>query len=189
MDDVRLLCIRCKMIPLEVTIRGSAAGHWLKRHPDVKEGMDFEEPIVEFMLKDDTQHDPLVVVSRENSWKLHDSAKPVTSDTLIGKIDALLSLEEMSLVKELTKEVFRVLREAWGRLDIKLIDLKIEFGRTPDGDIVVADVIDNDSWRLWPGGEKSQQLDKQIYRDHRGLEEVLRNYQRVAEMTDRFVSG
>lgn len=88
----------------------------------------------------------------------------------------------------MAKGVFRVLKETWGKLDAKLIDLKIEFGRTGDGRIVVADVIDNDSWRLWPGGEKNRQLDKQIYREGGDLDKVLRNYRLVAEMTDRFSS-
>ncbi len=188
-DDVRLLCILCEMIPLEVTIRGSAAGHYLKRNPDVKEGIDLKELVVDFTFKDDTRHDPLVVMPGKGSWKLHDPEQPVAPDTLIDEIEPLLSSTEVRLVQETAKEVFRALKESWGKLGIKLIDLKIEFGRTGDGHIIVADVIDNDSWRLWPGGDKSRQLDKQIYREGGDLNEVLRNYRLVAEMTDHFESG
>jgi phosphoribosylaminoimidazole-succinocarboxamide synthase len=187
-DDTRLLCLRCTMIPLEVTVRGTAAGHWVKRHPEVSEGTDFDEWIIEFTLKDDALHDPLILIEDEDVWKLHDSARPVSSDTLIGEIDSLLSSDEASLVKMLAEDVFRVLTQAWDRLGMKLVDLKIEVGRTPGERIVVADVIDNDSWRLWPGGDRTQQLDKQVYRDggERGC--VLENYRRVAEMTDHFGS-
>lgn len=187
-DEAHLLCTRCEMFPLEVTIRGSAAGHYLKRHPNVKEGTDLEEPVVEFTLKDDARHDPLVVIAEEGSWSLHDPEQPVVPNTQIGEIDPMLSSEGVSLVQETAKKVFCVIKSEWGKSGIKLIDLKIEFGRTEDGRIVVADVIDNDSWRLWPRGEKACQLDKQIYREGGDLDEVLRNYRLVAEMTDRFES-
>jgi phosphoribosylaminoimidazole-succinocarboxamide synthase len=100
----------------------------------------------------------------------------------------MLSPEEVDTVNRIGREVFRTLKEMWRKLDVKLVDLKIEVGRAADGRIVVADVIDNDSWRLWPGGEKAKQLDKQTYRDRANLEDVLRNYQRVAEMTEHFDS-
>ncbi len=176
----------CDMIPLEVTVRGSAAGHYLKRHPDMKEGLDFREPIVEFALKDDARHDPFVAIGQNGVWRLHDPAQPLADNTVIESIEPLLSPDEVKSVQQIAKEVYRILKMAWERLDIKLIDLKIEFGRTIDGSLVVGDVIDNDSWRLWPRGNKSQQMDKQIYREGGSLDEVLKNYRHVAELTESF---
>ena len=55
-------------------------------------------------------------------------------------------VDEMLTVTQL---VFELLERAWQTLDHSLIDMKIEFGVTAANEIVVADVIDNDSWRLW----------------------------------------
>ena len=87
-----------------------------------------------------------------------------------------------------------ILEAAWAKLDVTLVDCKIEFGRTTDGKLIVADVIDNDSWRIWPGGKKERMLDKQVYRDmpevtDEGLRDLLANYRTVANLTDKFVEA
>lgn len=56
------------------------------------------------------------------------------------------------------------------------------------GELVLADVIDNDSWRVWPAGDRRLQLDKQFYRDLKqvddaALSKLKENYQTVAHIT------
>jgi len=163
---------RCAMIPLEVVMRRIATGSYLKRHPEVAEGTRFETLPVEFFLKDDARHDPLL------------------SEAEIAR-DGIATAAEVAEMVATGRRVFSILEAAWARLGVQLVDMKIEFGRDAGGLLLVADVIDNDSWRLWPGGEKSQMLDKQLYRNMKevtaeGLEAVRVKYTLVAGLTDRF---
>ncbi len=167
-----MLVERCAMLPLEVVMRRLATGSYCRRHPEVAEGTRFDPLLVEFFLKDDANHDPQIdaagIVARELG-----SAADV--ETMISQ----------------GRQVFTVLEQLWAAQDVQLVDLKIEFGRAPDGQLIVADMIDNDSWRLWPGGDKAQMLDKQIYRNMRevtpaGLEQLKQKYIEVRDLTERF---
>jgi phosphoribosylaminoimidazole-succinocarboxamide synthase len=185
-DPHTLRCRRCEMISLEVVIRGTATGSYLKRNPLANEGQDFDPPLpVEFFIKDDARHDPIITFS-EQAWFLHPPKEPVSDDNAIEEIEPLLDKKEIEIITDTARKVFEILFGAWDNLGVKLIDLKIEFGRTDNGKLVVADVIDNDSWRIWPGGDKSKQLDKQVYRETRDLDSTLSNYSIAADLTDRF---
>lgn len=96
-------------------------------------------------------------------------------------------------MKKVTQLIFEILERVWTTLNHSLIDIKIEFGVVEeDGQksIVVGDVIDNDSWRLWPNGNKVLMLDKQLYRnmdiskiDDVAIEQVKSKFALVAERT------
>ena len=77
---------------------------------------------------------------------------------------------------ELARLTFDILSHAWRKRDVLLVDLKIEFGRLAGGEnqgqLVIADVIDNDSWRIWPQGREELMLDKQIYRNLRTVDDA-----------------
>ena len=171
-DDMNLVQ-RCAMIPLEVVMRRIATGSYIKRNTDVPEGTRFDPVLIETFYKDDANHDPQV------------------NDEQIREM-GLATAEEIEFLRETGRKVFEILEEAWAGLDVTLVDCKIEFGRTDDGQILVADVVDNDSWRIWPGGEKGRMLDKQVYRnmpkvtDER-LRDLLEKYAQVAALTDKWV--
>ncbi len=171
-DNVNIVTY-CTMIPLEVVMRRIATGSYIRRNPGIAEGTRFEPTLVEFFLKDDARHDPLV-----------------TDEEIVAMNVA--TPEEIATMRETGRRVFQILEKAWAKLDVTLVDCKIEFGRTEDGELLVADVIDNDSWRIWPGGDPNRMLDKQVYRnmpevtDER-LAALLQKYQQVADLTDKFV--
>jgi phosphoribosylaminoimidazole-succinocarboxamide synthase len=170
LDARTMLVHRADMIPIEWVARRLATGSYVRR-TGVTEGTRFDPPILELFLKDDARHDP-----------------QITPEDAVNA--GLCSREELSSGLEGTQEVFLVLEEAWAGQDIQLVDLKIEFGRTAAG-LVVADVVDNDSWRLWPGGRREQMLDKQVYRDLKeadaeALEDVRRRYVEVARRAELF---
>jgi phosphoribosylaminoimidazole-succinocarboxamide synthase len=163
----------CTMVPLEVVMRRIATGSFVRRNPEIAEGTRFVPTLVEFFYKDDAQHDPLV-----------------TDEQIIEMNVA--TQDEIDTMRDTGRKVFAILEEAWAKLDVTLVDCKIEFGRDPDGQLLVADVIDNDSWRIWPGGDKNRMLDKQVYRNmpqvtDQGLADLLAKYETVANLTDKFV--
>lgn len=175
---------RCTMIPLEVVMRRLATGSYLRRHPEVAEGTRFEPPLVEFFLKDDARHDPQV------------SAAEIVAAGVATEAEVAHMIAE-------GRRVFETLERAWAAQDVMLADLKIEFGRPGESPssfiphpspLLVADMIDNDSWRIWPGGEKARMLDKQVYRNMKdvtgeGLEQIKRLYETVAALTDAWREG
>lgn len=169
-DSVTMVARRCAMIPVEVVARRIAAGSYVKRHPETAEGTRFDPLLVEYFLKDDARHDPRI-----------------SPEDMVAQ--GVAKREECTAMGRVVQTVFAVLERAWAAQDVTLVDLKIEFGRDVAGKLLVADVIDNDSWRIWPGGDKTRQLDKQVYRDMKqvdedGLAQVRRRYEIVAEMTE-----
>jgi len=175
-DNNEMLVRRAQMIPLEVVTRGVAAGSFVRRHPGVARGTILAPRIVEFFFKDDANHDPLMA-----------------PEEIIAK--GVATPQELGVMGEIARIVYEILAHAWRRHDTLLVDLKIEFGRIASGEgkgqLVVADVIDNDAWRIWPQGREELMLDKQLYRNlpvvtPADLATIRANYERVAEIVGTF---
>ena len=86
-------------------------------------------------------------------------------------------------MRRIARHAFLALEKAWQLEGGTLVDLKVEFGYDTKGRLLLADVIDNDSWRVVENGAY---IDKQVYRDGGALDDVAEKYRRVAEITGRF---
>ena len=118
-------------------------------------------------------------------WYLH-PPKMEFSMANFEQIDSVTDRDTMKYIEhELLRPTFRLLEGYWKKFKVDLIDIKIEVGYTKSGELVVADVIDNDSWRIWPNGDNTNQLDKQLFREGGSEEDVIYNYEKVADMTSR----
>ena len=117
-------------------------------------------------------------------WYLH-PPKMEFSMANFEQIDSVTDRDTMKYIEhELLRPTFRLLEGYWKKFNVDLIDLKIEVGYTKSGELVVADVIDNDSWRIWPNGEHTHQLDKQLFREGGSEADVIHNYEKVADLTN-----
>ncbi len=175
-DDNEMLVRRCTMIPVEVVVRGVAAGSLVRRKPGIAKGSLLVPRLVELFLKDDANHDPLV-----------------EPDEVVHR--GLATPQEIGAMSEIARITFEILAHAWRRRETLLVDLKIEFGRIQSGEgrgsLVIADVVDNDSWRIWPQGREDLMLDKQAYRNletvtPEDLDRVHANYETVADLVGGF---
>ncbi len=143
LNERETLVKKVDIIPLEVIVRNVAAGSFSKRY-GVEEGTPFTAPTLEFSYKNDELGDPLI-----NDYQA-----------------IALGITNRDEINEITKIAFKVndsLKKIFINIGIKLIDFKIELGKTADGEIVLADEISPDTCRLWDA-ETNKKLDKDRFR-------------------------
>ena len=154
--------------------------------------------MVEFYLKTkdkDWKGKPLVADDPLMSYtdgasqvRLLNPAKPLIGQEpflvlRVGSVEHGRRVEVFPEMRRIARRAFLVLEKAWQLEGGTLVDLKVEFGFESKGRLLLADVIDNDSWRVIENGSY---IDKQVYRDGGALDDVAEKYRRVAEITDRF---
>lgn len=143
LSDRETLVKRVDIVPLEVIIRNVAAGSFSKRY-GVEEGRVLSAPTLEFSYKNDALGDPLI-----NSYHI------IALD--------IATKEELDTISNLAFKVNSFLKEYLLKYGIKLIDFKIEFGKTKDGTIILADEISPDTCRFWDK-DTNEKLDKDRFR-------------------------
>ena len=147
---------KVSIVPLEVIIRNISAGSFAKRY-GVNEGIVFEQPTIEFSYKNDDLGDPLINDYHAMAVKL------ATAD-------------EIETIKKMAFKVNEVMKAYFDTLNVTLVDFKLEFGKTTDGTIILADEISPDTCRLWDK-DTGEKLDKDRFR--RDLGNVEEAYQEI----------
>lgn len=158
LNDRETAVKKVEIVPLEVIVRNVAAGSFSKRM-DVEEGTELLCPILEFSYKNDELGDPFI----NDDYAL-----------ALG----LAEQEEIDTIRTYAKKVNEFLKGYFLDAGMKLIDFKIEFGRLPDGTIILADEVSPDTCRLWDV-DTNEKLDKDRFRRDMGnveeaYEEVFR---------------
>ncbi len=156
LSDRDTLVKKVSIVPLEVIIRNISAGSFAKRY-GVEEGIVFAQPTIEFSYKNDALGDPLI-----NSY--HALALGIATK------------EDIATITEMAFKVNEVMKDFFKAINIDLVDFKLEFGKTSDGKIVLADEISPDTCRFWDS-TTHEKLDKDRFR--RDLGNVEGAYQEM----------
>ena len=156
LSDRETLVKKVSIVPLEVIIRNISAGSFAKRY-GVEEGIVFAQPTIEFSYKNDALGDPLI-----NGY--HALA--------LG----LATQQELDTIKAMAFKVNQVMKDFFKKINVDLVDFKLEFGRLADGTIVLADEISPDTCRFWDS-TTHEKLDKDRFR--RDLGNVEDAYQEM----------
>ena len=166
LSERETLVKKVQIVPLEVIVRNIAAGSFAK-HYGVAEGTPLKAPTIEFSYKNDDLGDPLI------------------NEYHIIALD-LATKEELETIKTYAFKVNEELKAFWSLCGVTLVDFKLEFGRLPDGTIVLADEISPDTCRLWDS-KTGEKLDKDRFRrDLGGVEEA---YQEIMSRLESHIKS
>lgn len=165
LNDRDQLCRRVSIIALEVIVRNVIAGSMAQRL-GMEEGVQPANTIIDLCYKREELGDPLI-----NDHQA----------VALG----IVTYEELDRIYALTVRINELLKEMFARINITLVDFKIEFGRTPQGEIVLADEISPDTSRLWDM-TTGERLDRDRFRRDMGrvresYGEILSRLQKITE--------
>lgn len=156
LNDRETVVKRVRIIPLEVIVRNLTAGSMAKRL-GLEEGLELKKPVLEFSYKDDALGDPMV-----------------NDDHILAL--GFATEEELLLIKDYALRIDGILSAYLAEAGVRLIDFKLEFGKTSEGTIVLADEISPDTCRFWDINT-NEKLDKDRFR--RDLGHVEDAYQEI----------
>ncbi|ONI38377.1 phosphoribosylaminoimidazolesuccinocarboxamide synthase [Candidatus Epulonipiscium fishelsonii] len=153
-SDRETIVKKVDIVLIEVIVRNIAAGSLSKRL-GIPEGTKLKTTVLEYCYKDDALGDPMI-----NEYHI----------AALG----LATPQELKIIADYAFKINNILTEYLADLKIELIDFKLEFGRTPDGEIILADEISPDTCRFWDS-ETGEKLDKDRFRrDMGGVEDAYK---------------
>ena len=150
-NESTIIAKKINIIPLEIVLRNIAYGSLCKQ-TTIKSGTVLEKPLIDFYLKNDELNDPLI-----------------TKDRI--KLMKILSDEDLDFILDLTLKINLILKSFFKKINLKLVDFKLEFGYDSNNNIVLGDEISPDNCRLWDLNQKNDiivSLDKDIFRNDLG---------------------
>jgi len=156
LNDREQLCKKVTIVPLEVIVRNIIAGSMSKRL-NIPEGIKPVNTIFELCYKDDALGDPLI------------------NDHHAVALGAV-TYQELDQIYTMLRKINEELQSMFSQIGVTLVDFKVEFGKTADGEIVLADEISPDCCRLWDS-KTNEKLDKDRFR--RDLGNVIEAYQEI----------
>ncbi len=165
-----ILANKIKIIPLEVVLRNVAYGS-ICRQTNIKPGLIFQEPLIDFYLKDDALEDPLLTKERI-------------------KVLNLIDMQELKFIEDITLKINKILKQFFLEIDLNLVDFKLEFGKDSSGNIVLADEFSPDNCRLWDlraENVKMRSLDKDRFRNDLG--DLIEAYTEINNRISNFKSS
>ena len=158
LNDRETIVKKVSIVPLEVIVRNIAAGSFSKRF-GVEEGTDLPCPTLEYCYKNDDLGDPMV-----NDYHI--------------LACGWATKEDLDTISAMTFKINEILKEYFAGAGILLVDFKLEFGKTADGTIVLADEISPDTCRVWDA-QTREKLDKDLFRrDLGGVEDAYAEIRR-----------
>ena len=147
-----MCCRRVEIIPIEVVVRNIAAGS-IVRQTTLEEGQHINWPLVEFYLKDDEKDDPLLTEDRIKLMGYGNEIRPL---------------------QFIAREVNAILQDIFNKIDLTLVDFKLEFGYDSEQNLLLADELSPDGMRLWREGKS---FDKDLFRKGEG--DIVEAYQYI----------
>lgn len=164
LNETEQLVYRTEMIPLEVVVRNMAAGNIAKRL-GIEDATAFDPPIVEFYYKNDELGDPFI--NDEHALFLTN-----------------VTPAELQEMKNKALKMNDLLRELFSKVEVILVDFKLEFGRNAEAQIVLSDEISPDTCRLWDKTTQDK-LDKDVFRQ--GTGDLLKVYEDILKRLERII--
>ena len=156
LSDREMLVKKVEILPLEVIVRNITAGSFCKRY-GVEEGIVLDTPTFEMSYKNDEFGDPLLNADHAVALKL-------------------ATKEELAFLRTQTLKINEIMKKLFLKMDLKLVDFKLEFGKDTEGNIILADEISPDTCRLWDVNT-NEKLDKDRFR--RDLGDLIQGYEEV----------
>jgi len=156
LSDREMLVKKVEILPLEVIVRNITAGSFCKKY-GIEEGIVLDEPIFELCYKNDEYGDPM----------LNDDHAVAMN---------LATREEIAFLKEQTLKINELMKDFFLKMNLKLVDFKLEFGKDSEGNIILADEISPDTCRLWDVNT-NEKLDKDRFR--KDLGDLVQGYEEV----------